>query len=436
MISEELKTTLIQRFFELAPGDVANSLEAMEFEEAVSLIQEVPRELAARVFDFLEPHLAGEMLTMIPLEYAGEILAMMRLSHVNKIILNLGEAEREQLLGVCDEQRNHNIRMMIAYPENTAGRLMSPNVIAFRADHKVSDAIRRLRNMSRKKVPVSYVYVTASDGRLIGVLNMRDLLLADENEQLHSIMEKNVFSVRGTVDREEVARQASQRPFQAIPVVDDDEQLLGSIKLDELLETSQEEATEDIQKMFGAGGDEKVFSPLGFTIKKRLPWLYVNLATAFLAAGVIGLFEDVIAKITILAVFLPVVAGQGGNAGAQSLAVVMRGLVLREVEPSEGVPVIFREGLLGLINGIVIGLVTALIAWLWHGNGYLGVVIGLAMVINMVIACAAGAGIPVVMKGIGWDPAQSSNIILTTVTDVLGFFVFLGLGFLAQQWLL
>lgn len=208
--------------------------------------------------------------------------------------------------------------------------------------------------------------------------------------------------------------------------------MLGVIKAEQLIHGVQEEMAEDIQRMFGAGGDERAFSPVGYSLRKRLPWLHVNLATAFLAAAVVALFEGVIARITVLAVFLPVVAGQGGNAGAQSLAIVMRGLVMREIPRERARALIWKEGLLGLLTGAITGLVTALVAWLWHGNPILGVVIGLAMIVNLFFAGLAGASIPIAMKSLGLDPAQCSNIILTTVTDVVGFFAFLGFAFLFQ----
>jgi len=219
-----------------------------------------------------------------------------------------------------------------------------------------------------------------------------------------------------------------------VPVVDAEKRLLGIVRAEHLIEDVQEEASEDLQRMFGAGADERPFSPILFSLRQRLPWLHINLATAFLAAAVVGLFEDVIAKITVLAIFLPVVAGQGGNAGAQSLAIVMRGLVMREIPPHRRTALVAKESLIGLVNGVIIGLVTGLIAWLWQGNGWLGVVIGLGMIVNLFVAGIAGATIPLLMKSIGLDPAQSSNIILTTVTDVLGFFAFLGFAvvFLAK----
>jgi magnesium transporter len=197
----------------------------------------------------------------------------------------------------------------------------------------------------------------------------------------------------------------------------------------------QEDLSKDIQQMFGAGGDERVTSSIWFSLKKRLPWLHINLVTAFMAAGVVAMFEGIIAKLTVLAVFLPVVAGQGGNAGAQSLAVVMRGIVMREIPKGKFVQLVLKEGKIGTINGVVIGTVTALVAWMWYGNPFLGLVIGLGMLVNLIVAGLAGASIPLIMKRIGIDPAQSSSIILTTVTDVLGFMAFLGFAVAFQDFL-
>jgi magnesium transporter len=208
------------------------------------------------------------------------------------------------------------------------------------------------------------------------------------------------------------------------------------VKADQLINQAQQEASEDIMKMFGVGSEERAFSTLTFSLRKRLPWLHINLVTAFMAASVVAVFEDIIAKITVLAVFLPIVAGQGGNAGSQSLAVVMRGLVMREISPRESKKMLLKEGKIGFVNGVVIGLVTALVAWLWKGNPYLGLVIGLAMIVNLVAAGLSGAFIPLTLKAIGQDPAQSSSIILTTVTDIVGFFAFLGFAVIFQNLLM
>lgn len=211
---------------------------------------------------------------------------------------------------------------------------------------------------------------------------------------------------------------------------------MGIVKAEKLIQGIQEEATEDLQKMFGAGGDERAFSPVSFSLKKRLPWLHINLVTAFAAGAVVSMFEGIIAKITVLAVYLPIVAGQGGNAGAQSLAVVMRAIVMREIRPGESWKLVLKEGFVGIVNGLVIGTVTALVAWLWQGNMMLGVVVALAMMVNLLAAGISGAAIPLVMKSLGFDPAQSSNIVLTTVTDIVGFLSFLGFAVLFQRYLI
>jgi len=214
--------------------------------------------------------------------------------------------------------------------------------------------------------------------------------------------------------------------FLALPVVDADGRLIGVIKHDEALRAGQLEAFEDLQKMVGAGGDERALSPVSTVVKRRLPWLYVNLVTAFAAAAVVGIFEGVIQKVTALAVLLPIVSGQGGNTGAQALAVVMRGLALREIVTGAAKRVMVKEILAGLLNGVAIAVVTSAAVWVWSRNVGITLVIGLAMIVNMVVAGLSGAAIPICLRALKRDPAQSSSIFLTTVTDVVGFASFLG----------
>src|SRR3989338_706492 len=431
MAPEDSSVSLIKKFFELNPVDAAHSLETLNEEEAVSILKSVSPELASRAFNSLEHRLAADLLFALPEEIAAEIFGKMAVTRAAELILCVQRKEdREKLLERIDPAQADQIRKLTTYPENTAGRIMTPNFLAFHVNMKAGEAIQKLRSLVQKKSSLNYVYVTDSENRLKGVLNMRDLLLANEGDLLEATMIPNVFRVEATMDREKAIQELSNRSFIAVPVVDKNDHLLGTIRTDELIASAQEEATEDIQKMFGAGGDEHVSSPISFSIRKRLLWLNINLATAFLASSVIAMFEGVIAKMTALAIFLPIVASQGGNTGAQSLAVVIRGLVLREVEPRLAKKVIIKEGILGLINGVVVGGLSAVVAWFWNGNIYLGIVIGLAMIINMVAAGISGAGIPILMKALGKDPAQSSNIILTTVTDCVGFFAFLSLAVL------
>ena len=313
---------------------------------------------------------------------------------------------------------------------------MTTSMLSFHEDLQVRDAINKIRILAQRQYPASYAYVVDNINRLVGVINMRDLMLASPEASLAKVMRREVFSVNCFMDREQMADELAKRKFFAAPVVDEDGRLLGIVKAEKLIQGIQEEATEDLQKMFGAGGDERAFSPVSFSLKKRLPWLHINLVTAFAAGAVVSMFEGIIAKITVLAVYLPIVAGQGGNAGAQSLAVVMRAIVMREIRPGESWKLVLKEGFVGIVNGLVIGTVTALVAWLWQGNMMLGVVVALAMMVNLLAAGISGAAIPLVMKSLGFDPAQSSNIVLTTVTDIVGFLSFLGFAVLFQRYLI
>ena len=427
---------LVRKFIRYDPVIAANCLEELNESEAVAVFGSLPPLLAAHILKYLQTTFSVYLLRNIPRESFSEIVKKIDPQLGAKYFLSLPQDIREEFLGHLPDTVKKEIQELLIYPENSAGRIMATEFLAFHAELKAKDTIQKIRAMARKEMPVSYLYVVDSENHLLGVINMRDLLLAPADASLGSIMRKEVFTVNDFMEIEQVVNALENKRFFAVPVVNSENHLLGVVRAQQLISEVQQEATEDIQKMVGAGGDERSFSPIGYTLKKRLPWLHVNLVTAFLAAAVVALFEDVIAKITILAVFLPVVAGQGGNAGAQSLAVVMRGLVMREIPKNKMKTLILKESWVGMLNGLVIGIVTALVAWVWHGNPYLGLVIGLAMIVNLFAAGFAGAAIPLIMKSIGLDPAQSSSIILTTITDVVGFFSFLGFAVVFQRFLM
>ena len=427
---------VVQKFFELDPMSAAHSLETMDEEGAVRVLGSLPSTLAAEAFRYLDPGRAAQIIKLLPAPVFAAVAQKLDPQQGAAIFFTLPEEVRQGLLEHLSPASRNQLRELLTYPEDSAGRIMTAEFLAFHSNIKVKDAIRKLRTIARKSTPASYLYVVNEENKLVGVIFMRDLLIGEPNRTLEDIMRPEVFTVDPFMDREDVANKLTEQRFFAAPVVDAEGRMLGIVKTEQLISHVQEEATEDFQKLFGAGGDERAFSSTSFSLKKRLPWLHVNLATAFLAASVVGLFESVIAKFTILAVFLPIVAGQGGNAGAQSLAVVMRGLVMREIPKDRVWSLILKETRIGLLNGLIIGVVTAGIAWLWHGNAYLGLVIGLAMIVNLVAAGLSGAAIPITMKAIGLDPAQSSSIIQTTMTDVIGFFSFLGFATLFQQYLM
>jgi magnesium transporter len=276
----------------------------------------------------------------------------------------------------------------------------------------------------------------------VGVLSMRDLILAKPEAPLREIMIKNVRSVPATMDQEAVAQLMRKFGYLAVPVVDEQNKLIGLITLDDVIDVLEEETTEDVQRMFGAGAEERLNSPWYYSFRKRVGWLLVNLGTAFMAAAVVSAFEATIARLAILAAYMPIVAGTGGNASAQAMAVAVRGLAMGRVDRALMRHVILAQLRVGLMIGIVVGLTTMVIALLFRPAGMtasqnmaLGLVVCLALVINHVLACTSGAAIPFVMKRLGFDPAQSATIFATTITDVVGFLALLGLAYLALPWL-
>lgn len=433
MKTSENLLPLIRRYFDSDPAAAAHSLESLSEEDALAALKELPADLSCRIFPYLDLSTAAALLKELPPEQLPPILEKLEPQHGASILMHLSSESREKFVQSLPARLKKSVQEYLAYPEGSAGRMMITSMLSFHEDVQVKDAVSKIRLLAQKQYPASYAYVVDNGNRLVGVINMRDLMLASPNDALSAVMRREVFSVNCFMDREQVADELGHRKFFAAPVVDPEGRLLGIVKAEKLIKGIQEEATEDLQKMFGAGGDERAFSSIGFKLKKRLPWLYINLLTAFGAGAVIACFEDIIARITVLAVYLPIVAGQGGNAGAQSLAVVMRGLVMREIRPRESWKLLVKEGGVGLVNGVLIGAVTALIAWLWQGNPMLGLVVALAMTVNLLAAGVAGAGIPLAMKQLGFDPAQSSNIVLTTVTDVVGFLSFLGFAVLFQD---
>lgn len=426
---------VVRNYFEHYPSAAAHALETMGSEEAVEVLKSLPPSMAATAVNYLNDAYAAVLLEKIPSSVFRSIGNRIDSQKTANILLRFSEEMRVKLLNLLGEKQRRQIRELLSFPEHSAGRVMSMNFIAFHSEIRVREAIEKIRRMAKRGTALSYIYVIDDESRLVGVMNMRDMLLADGGTSLESIMRKDLFTVNCMEEIENITGAFVDKKFFAVPVVDNENRLLGVIRAEHVIGDVQDSVTEDIQKMVGVGGDERAFSPLSKSFTTRLPWLHVNLATAFMAAYVVSLFEDIIARITVLAVYLPVVAGQGGNAGAQSLAIVMRGLVMREVPPHKVKKLILKETFIGAVNGIIIGIVTALIAWYWQGNPYLGVVIGLGMIVNLTVAGLSGALIPLTMKALHLDPAQCSSIILTTITDVMGFFAFLGFAVLFQSFL-
>ena len=282
---------------------------------------------------------------------------------------------------------------------------------------------------------VTEVALVGAGGQLVGVAAVAALAAAEPATPAAQLVHREHVAVHAMAPREEVVQTMTRRGVAALAVVDTAGRLLGVVRQDRIARAIHEEATADVQTMVGASGDEQALSPIGFAVRKRLPWLQINLLTAFLASAVVGVFEETIARVTALAVLLPVVAGQSGNTGSQALAVTIRGLALREVRLRHWRRVAVKEGAVGLINGLGVALTTAAGVYLWSRSPGLTAVIAISMVLSMVVAGFAGAIIPMGLTAARQDPAQSSSILLTTVTDIVGFFSFLGIATLLMNWL-
>lgn len=312
---------------------------------------------------------------------------------------------------------------------------MTPAVVTLRRDWRAQDAVRVLRQVGPEADSAYYLYVTDNAGVLKGVVGLRDLVVALPETTIEALMDPNVISVPVLADQELCARTLSRYGFLVLPVVDDNNRLVGVITADDLIEVAEDEATEDMYRMVGISGEERVFGPLLPAVIKRLPWLAVNMGTLFVAITVVNAFEPVIAGTVALATFLPLVSGEGGNAGSQTTTVIVRGMALGEVTVRNGVRALTKELAAAGINGSIIGIGTGLVIYLWKQEPTIALAATLAMVLNFFVAALAGVLVPVGLKLVRVDPALASAAFVTAVTDTLGFLFFLGIFTLLLQWL-
>jgi len=373
------------------------------------------------------------MLQQLPEAIVKQLLQYADPVHASRALVRLEEEERQRMMALVDSARQRELTSLVEYPEDSAGSLMDPRFLPLDESLTAREALHKIRKMKPKFT--RQLFLINDEGLLLRMVEIHKLALADAEDTLAVLSQPILSMVTPTTTREEVVQELEQHRITDLPVVDIAGRLIGVIRYDALMEAVREETGVDMLTMVGASRDERALSPVGFVVSKRLPWLSINLLTAFLAASVVGLFEGTIAKFTALAVLLPVVAGQSGNTGAQALAVTMRGLALREIGTSQWLRVVRKEVGAGFINGVAIALMTSLGVFVWSASLGLALVIGVSMIIAMVSAAFSGVIIPIVLSRLGQDPAQSSSIILTTVTDVVGFFAFLGIATLLMNML-
>ncbi len=394
--------------------EVGLIIEELDTEEAVEISQEMEVEQLSHVLDETSPEVAADVLRGLPVEVATTAFAQM--------------------------EEGAEVAPLLEYEDDAAGGLMTPEFIALRENMTVMQAMNFVRQWAEETEPdaedIHYLFVVDGNDVLSGGLSLAQLVLARPQQQLSLFMDPDVITVQVETDQEEAARLMERYDIRNLPVVDHDGMLVGVLKLEDMIDVIEDEATEDMYRMIGVAEEEKVLGPFWRSVRSRLPWLFVNLGTAVLAGYVITIFQSTMAQVVALAAFLPVIAGQGGIAGTQTLTLIVRSLALGEISPGNGRRLLLKEMGLGLVHGLALGLMVALIAFVWQGSEFLALVVGVAMLSNLVVAGISGVIVPLGFKALNIDPALSSAVAVTTVTDVVGFLIYLGLATLVIQLIL
>jgi magnesium transporter len=415
-------------------ADAADTLETLAEEEAADVLEQMDDQAAADALAEMQTPLAVgvvEDLVDEELGYAATLIQLMAPDDAVDLLQAMEASYREEVLAALPLASAAALRRLIGYDHESAGGLMTTDYVVLDEGMTVAEATEIIRGQI---VPegVQHLPVTSADGQLAGIIGFRDLLLSHPDQNTRDLMKETVKAVRPGVDREDVAREFDRYDYAMMPVVDLDDRLIGIVTVDDVIDIIRAEQTEDVQKTVGAGAVEAVYSRLGEKLKGRFPWLGASLALTGVAAVVVLLFEDMIRQRPILAFLMPVIAAVVGNAGHQALAVTLRGIVLDEVRPERVWPLLWREATVGMLNGVALGvliLVVLSLPVLPGASWQLGAVAGVATMIAMVAGTLAGAGIPLIMRRLGIDPAQSSAIVLILITDATAFTVLLSLTF-------
>lgn len=418
---------LIELMEPLHAADIADLLEQVNAYERRGLVELYDKEFDGEILSELDDSVREEVIGLLSPEVLRESVRELDSDDVVDLLEYLEEPQQEQILGALEDSDRVAVEQALTFPEESAGRLMQREVVAVPEHFTVGETIDYMR--ARDDLPDQFYHVILVDPRMkpVGHVALGKLMASPRATPLAEILEPSFRTIPGEQDEGDVAYAFNQYHLISAPVVDENDRLVGVITIDDAMIVLDEEHEEDIMRLAGVG-EGSLSDSVRETIKQRLPWLAVNLATAILASAVIAIFEDTIAGFVALAVLMPIVASMGGNAGTQSLTVAVRAIATRDLTGSNVWRVIRRECLVGLANGMVFALVMGVIGWVWFGTAMLGVVIAAAMVINLVVAGLAGTVIPVVLEKVGVDPALASGTFVTTVTDVVGFFAFLGLA--------
>jgi magnesium transporter len=406
------------------PADLAETLGELSDEQAEELLHRLYLGgAAAKALAEMDPEESAELVRKLDRQVASTILARMDPDDAVDLLEQLPEDVRKELLSRLSRHDAKRLTDLLAYPPDTAGGLMTPEVVALSLSMTAQGAIDVLRQRQEKAGTVYYAYAVDDANHLQGVLSLRDIALARPDRSLGELVIRDAVSVRVDEDVEDVAKLFDKYDFFALPVVDGENRLLGVITVDDVIDVIRDEATEDIYHLASVPSDEGVDTSWWDSLRLRLPWLFARLLAGLLAAAVVGVFEQTIVKVAALAVIMGVIVGQGGASGMQTATIITRGMALGEIDRSRGWRLLAKEVFLGLVNGVLLGGAVGLVMYAWKGDALLGAAVGIAMLHNVLVAGIIGVLIPILLRAIGRDPAIASGILLTTITDALGFAV-------------
>jgi len=420
-------TVFVRQAHDFEPADLADVLAALDEDERVAVVQALPAELSSQALaEMPEGTHAEETLAALSPERAAEIVEELEDDDAADMLRELAPEAQQRILSEVEDRAD--VERLLRYDPETAGGLMTGHVVTVRDTATAEEALEAIRRQSEEVEDFYQVFVIDADRKLVGILPFKDLVVSKPSRLVREFMTDADIAVKPDLDQEDVARVMARYNLPSVAVVDDSGRLIGRVTFDDVIDVVEAEQTEDLLKFGGVSPDEALAAGWSEAVRSRLPWLYVNLLTAFLAGGVVYLFQGTVQRTVALAVWMPIIAGMGGNAGTQALAVTVRRLALGLIQPQMALRVVGKEVLVGLVNGVAIGVAVGTIAALAGAQPMLGAVVFLAMTVNLLIAGFAGAFIPILLERLGIDPAIASSIFVTTFTDCCGFFLLLGMA--------
>ncbi len=411
------------------PADMADHLENLSLEKQVCALRHMPTEDAAEALAELDENIAVDVLENLDADVAAQIIAEMAPDDAADVLDELDEEHRDVLLNHLNREDSEELRNLLNFDSDSAAGIMNTELILLEEDWTSDQAIAHIRSQMEEKESPYYGYVVDRCDKLVGVLSLRDLMLARPGSIVgEAVAGRKLITVRYDMNKGDVATLLSHYNFMALPVVDYQGHIMGVVTYDDIMDIIHDEASADMLGMVGADPEESVDTPWGESVRKRLPWLVVNMFNSAISASVVYMFEGSIAQMAALAVLMPMVANQAGNTGQQALAVMIRQLATDRFDARKSWLAVLREAKIGVVTGFFMALLAFVGAWLFTGNPLVGAVMGGALLFDMLLGAVAGGSIPLIFRALGRDPAQASSIFLTTITDGCGFFIFLGMA--------